>query len=158
MLYARPEPARLRKRIEAGHAQTKRGPAPALAGVPVFKADPSWPVLPPDWTWGQVIGIFADSQGHVWTSNRSRITEWDAQGKRLQSWDARGPDGNWSTIHESDYWRERGCRFSRTEVRFHGHEAAVVAGGPTINGLRPSDGDARAHFVHAEGLRRRSVE
>ena len=67
--------------------------------MPQFKADPTWPVLPPDWTWGQVIGIFADSQGHVWTSSRSRITEWDPQGKLLQSWDARGPDGNWSTIH-----------------------------------------------------------
>jgi DNA-binding beta-propeller fold protein YncE len=74
-------------------------PAAALRGVPVFEADPKWPVLPPDWTWGQVIGIFADSRGHVWTSSRSRITEWDPQGKLLQSWDARGPDGNWSTIH-----------------------------------------------------------
>jgi DNA-binding beta-propeller fold protein YncE len=74
-------------------------PVPALNGVPVFEADPKWPILPQDWTWGQVIGIFADSRGHVWTSNRSRITEWDSQGKLVQSWDARGPDGNWSTIH-----------------------------------------------------------
>jgi hypothetical protein len=74
-------------------------PVPALDGVPVFQADPKWPILPQDWTWGQVIGIFADPRGHVWTSNRSRITEWDPQGKLVQSWDARGPDGNWSTIH-----------------------------------------------------------
>jgi DNA-binding beta-propeller fold protein YncE len=74
-------------------------PVPALSGVPVFQADPKWPILPQDWSWGQVIGIFADSRGHVWTSNRSRITEWDPQGKPVQSWDARGPDGNWSTIH-----------------------------------------------------------
>ncbi len=73
--------------------------APALNGVPVFDADPKWPVLPSDWSWGQVIGIFADTSGHVWTSSRSRISEWDPQGKLLQSWDARGPDGNWSTIH-----------------------------------------------------------
>ncbi len=72
---------------------------PALAGVPVFTVDPGWPVLPPDWTWGQVIGIFADRRGHVWTSNRSRISEWDPQGRLVQSWDARGPNGNWSTIH-----------------------------------------------------------
>ena len=71
----------------------------ALAGVPIFEADPKWPMLPPDWSWGQVIGIFADSRGHVWTSSRSRISEWDPQGKLVQSWDARGPDGNWSTIH-----------------------------------------------------------
>src|SRR5262245_6480132 len=74
-------------------------PVPALTGVPVFQPDPKWPVLPQDWSWGQVIGIFADSRGHVWTSNRSRITEWDPQGKLVQSWDARGPNGNWSTIH-----------------------------------------------------------
>jgi hypothetical protein len=71
----------------------------ALDGVPMFKAEPNWPTLPTDFTWGQVIGIFADSRGHVWTSSRSRIAEWDPSGKLLQSWDARGPDGNWSTIH-----------------------------------------------------------
>lgn len=73
--------------------------AVALAGVPVFESDPGWPVTPPDWEWGQVIGIFADSRGHVWTSSRSRISEWDPAGALVQSWDARGPDGNWSTIH-----------------------------------------------------------
>jgi DNA-binding beta-propeller fold protein YncE len=67
--------------------------------VPVFEADPKWPVLSQDWTWGQVIGIFADSRGHVWTSSRGRVGEWDPQGKLLQSWDARGPEGTWNTIH-----------------------------------------------------------
>jgi len=51
---------------------TGRAGAP-LNGVPVFKVDPGWPTLPADFTWGQVIGIFADSRGHVWTSSRSRI-------------------------------------------------------------------------------------
>lgn len=74
-------------------------PVPALNGVPQFQPDPKWPVLPADWRWGQVIGIFADARGHVWTSSSSRISEWDTQGKLVQSWDARGPDGNWSTIH-----------------------------------------------------------
>src|SRR5690348_4140578 len=71
----------------------------ALAGIPRFEADPAWPKLPADWSWGQVIGIFADAQGHVWTSSRSRISEWAPDGTLLQSWDARGPNGNWSTIH-----------------------------------------------------------
>lgn len=70
-----------------------------LDGVPRFTPDPTWFKTPADWTWGQVIGIFADQQGHVWTSNRSRISEWDQNGALLQSWDAKGPDGNWSTIH-----------------------------------------------------------
>ena len=74
-------------------------PAAALKGVPQFAADPKWPTLPEGFTWGQVIGIFADAKGHVWTSSRGRISEWDPQGKQLQSWDARGPDGKWNTIH-----------------------------------------------------------
>jgi len=74
-------------------------PGAALPGVPIFEADPSWPVTPAGWEWGQVIGIFADSRGHVWTSSRSRISEWDPAGALVQSWDARGPDGNWRTIH-----------------------------------------------------------
>jgi DNA-binding beta-propeller fold protein YncE len=80
-------------------AQRAAKPAAPLAGIPVFEPDPKWPLLPSDWTWGQVIGIFADARGHVWTSNRGRITEWDPNGKLVQSWDARGPDGKWSTIH-----------------------------------------------------------
>ena len=83
--------------VAAPEAQVK--PAPALAGVPTFAADPKWPVLPKDFTWGQVIGIFADAKGHVWTSSRGRISEWDPQGTLVQSWDARGPDGKWNTIH-----------------------------------------------------------
>src|SRR5687767_2643352 len=67
--------------------------------VPQFTPDPDFFKLPPDFKWGQVIGIFADSRGHVWTSSSGRISEWDPQGKRVQSWDARGPDGKWSTIH-----------------------------------------------------------
>jgi hypothetical protein len=93
-------------------------PAAPLGGVPMFQADPKWPVLPADWTWGQVIGIFADAKGHVWTSSRSRISEWDPQGKLLQSWDARGPDGNWSTIHGIVWTNARESnltvKFSRT--------------------------------------------
>lgn len=67
--------------------------------VPTFTPDPTWFKLPADFKWGQVIGIFADSRGHVWTSSSGRISEWDPNGKLVQSWDARGPDRNWSTIH-----------------------------------------------------------
>ena len=69
------------------------------AGVPAFQADPNWPSLPADFQWGQVIGIATDSRGHVWTSSRSDIAEWDPEGNLVQSWSAAGPDGNWRTIH-----------------------------------------------------------
>jgi len=80
-------------------SQQQEGVGAPLAGVPQFQPDPSWPTLPDNFRWGQVIGLFADSRGHVWTSSSSRISEWDPQGRLVQSWDARGPDGNWSTIH-----------------------------------------------------------
>lgn len=67
--------------------------------VPSFKPDPDFFKLPADFKWGQVIGIFADAKGHLWTSSSGRISEWDPRGNRVQSWDARGPDGKWSTIH-----------------------------------------------------------
>ena len=71
----------------------------APADVPAFQADPNWPVLPADFAWGQVIGIAADSRGHVWTSSRSEIAEWDPQGNMVQKWSATGPDGDWSVVH-----------------------------------------------------------
>jgi len=71
----------------------------ATGGLPQFEPDMQWPNAPAGWEWGQVIGIYADSRGHVWTSGRGMIAEWDAQGNQVQSWDARGPDGNWNTIH-----------------------------------------------------------
>ena len=43
-------------------------PRPALAGdVPTFAVDASWPKpLPNNWIMGQVGGISADAQGHIW--------------------------------------------------------------------------------------------
>ena len=61
-----------------------RQPAGAAPGVPQFEVDPGWPKPPADWSWGQVIGIFADTQGHVWTSSRNRIAEWAPDGTLIQ--------------------------------------------------------------------------
>lgn len=110
--------------LACGGAPSAETPAPeaGLPGIPVFVADPAWPVVPAGWDWGQVIGIFADARGHVWTSSRNDISEWDAEGRQLQSWDARGPDGNWSTIHgvfvdhHGDVWTN--ARESHLTVKF----------------------------------------
>ena len=67
--------------------------------LPSFETDMSWPMLPPNFEWGQIIGIATASRGHVWTSSRSEIAEWDRNGTLVQSWSARGPEGNWSVIH-----------------------------------------------------------
>jgi DNA-binding beta-propeller fold protein YncE len=83
----------------AACAEPQASESAAMGAMPLFQADAAWPTPPADFEWGQVIGIFADAGGHVWTSSRSQIQEWDPRGNLLQSWDARGPDGNWSTIH-----------------------------------------------------------
>ena len=57
--------------------------AEAPLAVPTFQADANWPILPADFEWGQVIGIAADSRGHVWTSSRSVIAEWDPDGNMV---------------------------------------------------------------------------
>jgi len=84
----------------ADEPEASEAPATAAAPAPpIFEGDPAWPNVPADHEWGQVIGIAADSRGHVWTSSRSQIQEWDPQGNLVQSWDASGPDGNWRVIH-----------------------------------------------------------
>ena len=67
----------------------------------MFAPDTTWPVLPADWVWGQVIGINADSQDHIWTSTMETglLTEWDSENNFVQSWDAGGPDGKWRSNH-----------------------------------------------------------
>jgi sugar lactone lactonase YvrE len=69
--------------------------------APAFVPDPSWPVLPEGWEWGQVIGINADSRGHIWSSTMETglLSEWDTEGNLVQSWDAGGPDGEWRSNH-----------------------------------------------------------
>lgn len=79
--------------------ESNEAPSLSLDGVPIFQADPSWPLLPAGFEWGQVIGIAADSRGHVWTSSQSEIAEWDPQGNLVQKWNASGPEGNWRVIH-----------------------------------------------------------
>jgi DNA-binding beta-propeller fold protein YncE len=80
-------------------------PAPGTAGpeaagaVPLFEPQPDWFRTPEGWEWGQVIGIYADARGHVWTSAEEWIAEWDPDGNLVRHWDARGPDGNWDVIH-----------------------------------------------------------
>ena len=81
-----------------GGPETGETPAGEVA-LPTFESDPDWFQLPADFEWGQVIGIAADSRGHVWTSSRSEIAEWDTEGNLVQSWNAAGPDGNWRVIH-----------------------------------------------------------
>src|SRR5712671_3303434 len=51
-------------------AQTKSG-----VQAPRFEVDPMWPKpLPNHWVLGQTIGVWADSDDHIWIINRSSGT------------------------------------------------------------------------------------
>jgi hypothetical protein len=61
-------------------------PRAAGAGdVPTFAVDASWPKpLPNNWTIGQVGGITADSQGHIWVIHRPKSLTDDEKGADLK--------------------------------------------------------------------------
>lgn len=89
-------------------------PALAQDAAPTFQVDPAWPKpLPSNWIIGQVGGIFADSQNHIWiihrpgtlTERESRaatdprvqccvaapeVIEFDQDGNVIQAWSIRG--------------------------------------------------------------------
>jgi hypothetical protein len=93
----------------------------AQAGdVPTFAVDASWPKpLPNNWIMGQVGGITADEQGHIWVFQRPRsltddekaaaldpprtkccvpappVLEFDADGNLLRSWGGPGEGYQW---------------------------------------------------------------
>ncbi|CAN7259055.1 hypothetical protein LJR220_001136 [Bradyrhizobium sp. LjRoot220] len=96
-------------------------PHSALAGdIPTFAVDASWPKpLPNNWILGQVGGISADAQGHIWVLQRPRpltddekaaaldpprtkccvpappVLEFDADGNLLRSWGGPGEGYQW---------------------------------------------------------------
>lgn len=71
----------------------------AVVEVPRFEPDPSWPALPSDWTWGQVLGINVDGRGHTWLTTRGEVAEFDPGGALVQTWSARGDNDQWTVIH-----------------------------------------------------------
>jgi hypothetical protein len=68
-------------------------------GVPAFEPDPTWPKLPADWTWGEVLGVSADARDHVWLTTLGRVAEFDPSGAFVQQWSARGESNQWTVIH-----------------------------------------------------------
>jgi DNA-binding beta-propeller fold protein YncE len=96
-------------------------PTPATAGdIPTFAVDASWPKpLPNNWIIGQIGGITADWQGHIWVVHRPRslsdeekgatlnpprskccvpappVLEFDVDGNLLRSWGGPGEGYEW---------------------------------------------------------------
>jgi DNA-binding beta-propeller fold protein YncE len=95
-------------------------PATAAEDVPSFRVDPSWPrPLPNSWILGQVSGVAADSDDHIWVLQRPGslsddergaalsppqskccvpappVLEFDRSGKLLRSWGGAGTGYDW---------------------------------------------------------------
>ena len=68
----------------------------ALADVvPAHETDPTWPNVPADWEWGQVLGISVDSRDHVWVTSRSQVVEFDPDGDMVRAWGGRDVGEDW---------------------------------------------------------------
>lgn len=91
--------------------------------IPVFEVDPNWPDVPADLAMGQVGGIDADAQDHVWVSSRPTsvdtqdllgekgiadcckaappIMEFDQNGKFVRGWGGPAPNGEYDWMTRS---------------------------------------------------------
>jgi len=65
-----------------GRAQAQGSPP---AGVPTFKADPTWPKLPNNWVLGEVSSVAVDRRDHVWVYQRPRTVAPDLQSRAAPS-------------------------------------------------------------------------
>jgi hypothetical protein len=96
----------------------------AQAPQPKFKVDPYWPKeLPNNWIIGQVGGMYADGNDHIWVFQRPRsntpdeisadpssprhamccfpappVLEFDTEGNLLKSWGGPGQGYDWPTV------------------------------------------------------------
>ena len=54
--------------VSAQGATAKVAPgSPTADALPVYEVDPTWPpTLPNDWIWGDIRGLFADDNDHLW--------------------------------------------------------------------------------------------
>lgn len=95
------------------------------AGVPIFEVDPAWPRLPDNVTFGQVSGLAADANNHVWVVSRPNsldesalyaavkppvgdccipapaVAEFDENGKFLRGWGGPGAGYEWPESQQS---------------------------------------------------------
>jgi hypothetical protein len=63
---------------------TVRPPSAHASDIPKFEVDASWPKpLPNNWVLGQVGGITADKDGHIWVFQRPRSLTEDEKGATL---------------------------------------------------------------------------
>ena len=100
--------------------------AAAQGGVPKFEPDPYWPkVLPHNWIFGQVSGVYVDSHDHIWVIHRPGtldeydkyaesgegdccvaappVLEFDMAGNVIQAWGGPGQGYEWPSNEHGIY-------------------------------------------------------
>jgi DNA-binding beta-propeller fold protein YncE len=94
--------------------------SPTADNLPIYELDPTWPpTLPNDWIWGDIRGLFADDEDHLWVIHMPSsltpqeigaatsppiadcckpappVLELDTEGKVLRAWGGPGPGYTW---------------------------------------------------------------
>jgi hypothetical protein len=86
--------------------------------VPAYRADPSFPRLPNDWTLGNVSDVAVDRHDNVWIIHRPRtvkagstpappVLEFDASGRFLQAWGGESGGFDWPDAEHNIFVDQR---------------------------------------------------
>ncbi len=126
-------------------ANAKAAPgSPTADDLPVYVVDPTWPpTLPNDWILGDIRGLFADDNDHLWIIHMPSsltpqeigaavtppiadccvpappVLELDAEGQVLQAWGGPGPGYTWFDQEHGIYLDHNGFVWMGTSNGMH---------------------------------------
>jgi hypothetical protein len=118
--------------------------SPTADNLPVYVLDPTWPpTLPNDWIWGDIRGLFADENDHLWVIHMPSsltpqeigaavkppiadccipappVLELDPEGKVLQAWGGPGQGYTWFDQEHGIYIDHNGFVWMGTSDGMH---------------------------------------
>jgi hypothetical protein len=118
--------------------------SPTADNLPIYVLDPTWPpTLPNDWIWGDIRGLFADDEDHLWVIHMPSsltpqeigaatsppiadcckpappVLELDAEGKLLRAWGGPGPGYTWFDQEHGIYIDHNGFVWMGTSNGMH---------------------------------------
>ena len=118
--------------------------SPTADQLPVYVVDPTWPpTLPNDWILGDIRGLFADENDHLWVIHMPSsltpqeigaavqppiadccfpappVLELDAEGKVLRTWGGPGPGYTWYDQEHGIYIDHQGFVWTGTSNGMH---------------------------------------
>jgi hypothetical protein len=118
--------------------------SPTADRLPIYEIDPTWPpTLPNDWIWGDIRGIFADDEDHLWVIHMPSsltpqeigaavkppiadccipappVLELDEHGKVLRAWGGAGPGYTWYDQEHGIYLDHHGDVWTGTSNGMH---------------------------------------